>query len=97
MLIARDLLDSLNKRHECRVTDLAPDVEALFSEYAWPGNVRELRNVLERAVILAGEGVIQRDHLPSGFAGLPSHVVESPSGEVTLRYLESRWKMLKSS
>ncbi len=86
LLISRALLDGLNKRHECRVTDLAPDVEALFSEYPWPGNVRELRNVLERAVILAGEGVIQRDHLPSGFAGIPNnHVVESPSGEVTLR------------
>ena len=85
LLIARALLDGLNKRHECRVTDLAPDVEALFSEYPWPGNVRELRNVLERAVILAGEGVIRRDHLPPGFAGLPNHLVETPSGEVTLR------------
>ena len=54
----------LNKRHECRVTDLAPDVLALFAEYPWSGNVRELRNVLERAVILAGEGVIRREHLP---------------------------------
>jgi DNA-binding NtrC family response regulator len=67
------------------VTDIAPDVEALFAEYPWGGNVRELRNVLERAVILAGEGVIQRGHLPSGFAGLPGHLVETASGEVTLR------------
>ncbi len=83
--IARALLDGLNKRHECRVTELAPDVEALFSEYAWNGNVRELRNVLERAVILAGQGVVQREHLPPGFAGLPNHLVEATSGEVTLR------------
>src|SRR5258708_22405888 len=40
-----------------------------FHAYAWPGNVRELRNVLERAVILAGEGTIQAMHLPPGFAG----------------------------
>ena len=26
--------------------------------YPWPGNVRELENVLERAVILAGEAVL---------------------------------------
>jgi DNA-binding NtrC family response regulator len=31
----------------------------------WPGNVRELRNVLERAVILAGEGSIDLKHLPA--------------------------------
>ena len=30
------------------------DVEERLRAYNWPGNVRELRNVLERAVILAG-------------------------------------------
>ena len=83
--IARALLTGLNKRHECRVTDISPDVEALFADYPWNGNVRELRNVLERAVILAGEGVIRREHLPPGFAGLPNRLVEQTSGEVTLR------------
>jgi DNA-binding NtrC family response regulator len=33
---------------------LAPEALQLLCGYAWPGNVRELRNVLERAVILAG-------------------------------------------
>ena len=37
-------------------------------QYDWPGNVRELRNVLERAVILSGEGPITLAHLPQGFA-----------------------------
>jgi len=83
--IARVLLNTLNKRHECRVTELAPDVETLFFEYPWAGNVRELRNVLERAVILAGEGAIRREHLPPGFAGLPNRLVETTAGEVTLR------------
>jgi transcriptional regulator with PAS, ATPase and Fis domain len=32
--------------------------------YAWPGNVRELQNVIERAVILAKEGVIAAEDLP---------------------------------
>ena len=31
--------------------------------YQWPGNVRELRNVLERAAILAGGGLIVSEHL----------------------------------
>ncbi|MBZ0267206.1 sigma-54 dependent transcriptional regulator, partial [bacterium] len=39
--------------------------EALRS-YDWPGNIRELRNVVERAVILAGDGAITpaEIHLP---------------------------------
>jgi two-component system NtrC family response regulator len=30
----------------------------------WPGNLRELRNVLERAVLLAGGGIIHAHDLP---------------------------------
>jgi transcriptional regulator with PAS, ATPase and Fis domain len=30
---------------------------------AWPGNVRELENVLERALIVAGEGAVAPEHL----------------------------------
>lgn len=45
-----------------------PALDATASEclvqYAWPGNVRELRNVLERALILALDGVILPLHLP---------------------------------
>jgi transcriptional regulator with PAS, ATPase and Fis domain len=70
--LASELIRSLNERHECRVTDVAPEVLALFERYDWPGNVRELRNVLERAVILAGEGTIQPSHLPRAFAGMPA-------------------------
>jgi len=32
-------------------------------DYYWPGNVRELRNILERAAILAGGGLIVSEHL----------------------------------
>ena len=38
-------------------------VEAL-QRYMWPGNLRELRNVLERAVLLAGGGIIHAHDLP---------------------------------
>ena len=36
----------------------AADAIAELRRYAWPGNVRELRNVVERLVLLAGEGPI---------------------------------------
>ena len=38
-------------------------IDALL-EYQWPGNVRELANVMERAYILAGGGLITPEHLP---------------------------------
>ena len=61
--IADAIITILNKKHSCRVTGLHPSVLERFNRYSWPGNVRELRNVLERAVIVAGEGVVQLRHL----------------------------------
>jgi NtrC-family two-component system response regulator AlgB len=44
--------------------DISPDASKLLTTYRWPGNVRELEHVIERAVLLAHEGVIQTSHLP---------------------------------
>jgi DNA-binding NtrC family response regulator len=63
--IAEALMADLNRKHECRVAEIAPAVFDAFERHNWPGNVRELRNVMERAVILAGEGTIERKHLPA--------------------------------
>ncbi|MBI4539805.1 MAG: sigma-54-dependent Fis family transcriptional regulator [Gemmatimonadetes bacterium] len=36
-----------------------------LKEYAWPGNVREVRNVIERALLLAGDRTIRVRDLPA--------------------------------
>src|ERR1700690_1563366 len=71
--IADVMLQNLNKKHGTRVTGVDAEVLDLFQGYDWPGNVRELRNVLERATIMAGEGLIRLTNLPSpAFAVSPN-------------------------
>jgi DNA-binding NtrC family response regulator len=77
-------LEAMNKKHATKVTDLSPAVLERFQKHSWPGNVRELRNVVERAVILAGEGTIEPAHLPPGFAGAPVPAAASISAEELL-------------
>jgi len=43
---------------------VAPEVMKALRLCPWRGNVRELENVMERAVLLAKNGVIQAGHLP---------------------------------
>ncbi len=66
-VLSEALIISLNRKHLCHVTNVSAEVMEAFKKYSWPGNVRELRNVLERAVIMAGENTIQMTHLPYDF------------------------------
>jgi formate hydrogenlyase transcriptional activator len=54
-----------------------------FRSYSWPGNIRELQNVIERAVILANDGVLPNLPLPT----LATSVLGSPA-RATLRESE---------
>jgi len=65
--LADFLITELNRKHSCKVSDISPTAQEALLRHNWPGNVRELRNVLERAVILAGEGSIELKHLPAMF------------------------------
>jgi len=40
------------------IENIPDETLSAFSSYSWPGNVRELQNLIERAVILANDGVL---------------------------------------
>jgi DNA-binding NtrC family response regulator len=84
-VIAEKMIADMNERHGCAVTGVSEGLMARLMDYKWPGNVRELRNTIERAVILAGKGLIGVEHLPphfgeAGFAPKPTGAVTSSGG-----------------
>jgi two-component system response regulator HydG len=64
-LLVHYFLRNLARQHGREPVALDPEAESLLLGHAWPGNVRELMNVLERALVLAAQGVIGAEHLPS--------------------------------
>jgi two-component system response regulator AtoC len=52
---------------------LLPETLAVMQAYPWPGNIRELKNVIDRALVLCRDGVIEQSDLglqpPRDFAG----------------------------
>jgi len=63
--LARTFIEGFNKEFGKDVKGLSPQAEAFLLGYDWPGNVRELRNVIERAIILESDEIMQLEHLPS--------------------------------
>jgi two-component system response regulator AtoC len=64
-LLVHHFLQGLTAQHGREPVALDPEAEAMLLRYPWPGNVRELQNVLERAIVLAAQGVIGPEHLPA--------------------------------
>ena len=81
-LIVEAMVHNLNRKHDTRVTDASPEFLAALQEQNWEGNVRELRNIVERAVILAGSGTIRLSHVPYGIRTqtTPSEPVAEQAG-----------------
>jgi transcriptional regulator with GAF, ATPase, and Fis domain len=60
-----------------KIEGFSPDALRALQEYQWPGNVRELQHVIERAVILTPDPIIQPHCLEGTRFGL-AHSLNAP-------------------
>ncbi len=82
-LLARAFIEEFNRQDNRQVRGLTPDAEKALDRYAWPGNVRELRNVIQRAVVLSGTGLIGLEHLPENVLRTAEPARAESKGTVT--------------
>jgi transcriptional regulator with GAF, ATPase, and Fis domain len=61
-----------------KIDGLSPDALEALQQYPWPGNVRELQHVIERAVILTPDPIIQPHCLEGTRFGL-AHSLGAPN------------------
>ncbi len=62
-LLVEHFIRKFSAKNRKPVQSISPDALSQLMGLPWPGNVRELENILERALLLAEEGVITHDHL----------------------------------
>lgn len=60
-LLARVILHRKSKEQHKPMPRLDPQAMALLETISWPGNVRQLANVLERAMVIATNGVLSEE------------------------------------
>lgn len=81
------LVDHFVAKHgeALRNTRLSAAALTRLTQYGWPGNVRELENMVERALILSGGGLLDQQHFsldssahsaPSSQQGLPEEAAD---------------------
>ncbi len=63
-ILVQHFLDIYNTKFGRDIRGVTPEAIRLLKNYSWPGNVRELENVIERAVVLAEDTLLQPDGLP---------------------------------
>jgi len=66
-LLANYFIDIHAAKMNCKPPIMAPEFKDALLHNGWKGNIRELKNVTERAVILASDGLLTTDCLPFDF------------------------------
>ena len=93
-LLMGHFLAHYNKRHRRSVAGFSQAAVKAMYNYAFPGNIRELQNLVERGVILVGDGeAIEVHHLFSSGESLAQDVLSlawRDGGPATLSLLGAR-------
>ena len=57
-------IKKFNQHNNGNIEGITDDAMDLMAKYSWPGNIRELKNIIERIVVIKGEGRIMPSDLP---------------------------------
>ncbi|MBI9087537.1 MAG: sigma-54-dependent Fis family transcriptional regulator [Desulfobacterales bacterium] len=68
-LLIAHFLGLFGRRNHTRPPVVSESTMTLLKDYAWPGNVRELKNLMERWVVLHGDGTVTPADLPPSMHG----------------------------
>lgn len=82
-LLVHYFIEKLNQEKGAEVAGISDLAMDLLMQHTWPGNVRELANLLERLVVLKGEGEIQPSDLPAKFRPNGQVVANLNAPEIT--------------
>ncbi|HSF30935.1 MAG TPA: sigma-54 dependent transcriptional regulator [Candidatus Tectomicrobia bacterium] len=77
-LLLQYFMEQFNRMRDRKLQGFSPHALHLLVNYQWPGNVRELENLVDRVVVLKGQGIIEPEDLPEKM-----RTAWTPAGPVT--------------
>ncbi len=103
LLLAGHFLKLSATKMNKEIEGISEEAASALVNYDWPGNVRELQNVIERAVVLTFENIIDIDVLP-GLTGMAKQektvtvfqkisLADMEKEHITAMLIEENWNM----
>lgn len=89
-LLADHILEKISLHNQLSTPQLTPEALTALKRYPFPGNVRELENILERAMAMCEDGLVQEQDLQLG--DHEQIAQETPSNNDLDNYLEGQEK-----
>jgi Nif-specific regulatory protein len=81
-LLMNHFLEKYTKDNNKSIKGISREASRLLLKYRWPGNVRELENVIERAVVLAQDEILNEED----FSDILSNMEEMPDNTVEVSH-----------
>lgn len=91
LLLSRHFIEKYNQLHGGSILEISGEAGNKLENHPWPGNVRELQNVIQRAVLLAGETSLTSEHIIFDEGEMPE---DSPGGMALMSIGEMEKRMI---
>ncbi|MGR3296186.1 MAG: sigma-54-dependent transcriptional regulator, partial [Candidatus Bathyanammoxibius sp.] len=85
-MLVHHFLGLFSKKHGKDVKSVSKDVMQLVMSYDWPGNVRQLANVLESAIVLAGDSTLTLEDIPGEISGSTEGLPVRSAGKLDIDF-----------
>ena len=85
LILAKHFIDAFCKENKLEKKTLSSEAQQKMLQYPFPGNVRELKSVVELAVVMADEEIIQGEHIT---LNTTASIADLLNKEMTLKEFE---------
>ena len=85
LILAKHFIDGFCKENKMTKRTLSPEAQQKLLNYSFPGNVRELKSIMELAVVMTDDEIIQPEHITINTSSSISNLLNK---EITLKEFE---------
>lgn len=89
-LLVNRFIQYFSEKHQKSIVSISNEATKLLVSYNWPGNVRQLKNVIESAVVLSNNEILDTTDLPEEVRHPENHAVTLKNIDYRLSFRDAK-------